>query len=85
MTEAEFFVFEEIINLLKDTGQQATSGTILSSYNYVQTICCTLHTIPLQLRRKTIKQIEKALRAHDHDATLMAALFKKQVELHFTN
>ena len=85
MTKGEFFVFEEIKRFLKESGKHLTSDTVLNIYNYVQSICCTLDATPLLLRSKSIKQIQTALRSHDHDTTTMAALFRKQVELRFKN
>lgn len=83
LTKEEFFVVEELIKAVNDSENELTSTSLLECYNFVQSISCTLDhdPKPLLLRSKTHEQIKKALAAHNHDAAVMTALFKKQVEL----
>ena len=84
LTREEFFVVEELIKLFHESGKELSSTSLLTYYNFIQSISCTLDPKPLLLRTKSHEQIKRAIAAHDHDAAIMAALFKKQVELWYS-
>ena len=84
LTKEEFFVVEELIKLIHDTGEELSAESLLGYYAFVQALSCTLEPRPLMLRSKSHDQIKRAIAAHNHDAAVMTALFKKQVELCFS-
>ena len=81
LTKEEFFVLDELIKLFHERGKELSSTSLLAYYNFIHSTSWTLDPKPLLLRPKTHEQIKRAIAAHNHDAAIMAALFKKQVEL----
>lgn len=82
MTQAEYFVLEEVIGHLLKTHQQTDPSHILKAYNHIQSLCTAKDDMKcLALRKKELKDIKKAVAARDHEVTTMTAIFKKQVEL----
>ena len=81
LTKEEFFVLEELIKLFHERGKELSSTSLLAYYNFIHSTICTLDPKPLLLRPKTHEQIKRAIAAYNHDASIMAALFNKQVEL----
>lgn len=81
MTKEEFFVVEELIKVFHESREELSSTSLLAYYNFVQSTSCTLDPKLLLLRPKSHEQIKRATAAHDHDASVMTALFKKQGEL----
>ena len=81
LTKEEFFVMEELIKMFQESKEELSSTSLLTCYNFIQSTSCTLDPKPLLLRPKSHEQIKKAIAAHDRDASVMTALFKKQVEL----
>ena len=81
LTREEFFVVEQLILLSLASGKELITFPLLTHYNLVQSISCTLEPKPLLLRKKSHEQIKRAIATHDHDAAIMAALFKTQIEL----
>lgn len=83
LTKEEFFVVEELFKLFHENREEMSSTSLLAYYNFIHSTNCTLDPRPLLLRPMSHEQIKKAIAAHDHDASVMTALFKKQVELCF--
>lgn len=81
LTREEFFVVEQFILLSLASGKELITSPLLTHYNLVQSISCTLEPKPLLLIKKSHEQIKRAIAAHDQDAAIMAALFKRQIEL----
>ena len=85
MTDAEYFVLEEIISHHRSNDKELSSENILDVYNYVQSVSgLSENQSILSLRKKELQDVKKALTAHDKEAGVMAALFRKQVEISFT-
>ena len=81
LTKEEFFVVEELIQLFHESREKLSVTSLLDYCNFIQSISCTLDPKPLLLRPKSQEQMKRAIAAHDRDASIMTALFKKQVEL----
>ena len=73
LTREEFFVVKELIQLSLASGKELNTSSLLTHYNLVQSIGCTLAPKPLLLRKKSHEKIKRAIAAHDHDAAIMAA------------
>ena len=68
LTKEEFFVVEELIKLIHETGEELSAESLLRYYAFVQTLSCTLDPRPLILRSKSHDQIKRAITARSrHD------------------
>ena len=82
MTDAEYFVLEELILRQEITDNKDIAiDWLLESYNFVQSLCTTHVGQQLKLRRKSKDDIKKAVAVHKHESEVMAALFKRQAEM----
>ena len=82
MTDAEYFVLEELILRQETTdNKEIAIDRLLKSYNFIQSLCPTRVGQQLKLRRKSNDDKKKAVAVHKHESEVMAALFKRQAEM----
>ena len=84
LTDEEYFVLEEIIMHQKSNGKEVIVHETLDFYKFIQSVCQQAESPLLSLREKEMKDIKKALAAHEHQVSVMRAVFSKQVEMSFT-
>lgn len=81
LTREESFVMKEILQLSLASGKELNTSSLLTHYDLVQSISYTLKPKLLLLRIKSHEQIKQAIVAPYHNAAIVVALFKKQIEL----
>lgn len=58
--------------------EELSSTSLVAYYNFIHCTSRTLGPKPLLLQPKTHEQIKRAIAAHNHEASIMAALFSKK-------
>ena len=70
---------KEILQLSLASGKELNTSSLLTHYDLVQSISYTLKPKLLLHRIKSHEQIKQAIAAHNHDATIVVALFKDRL------